>query len=1654
VDEGGALVYLRVGGTDYLFALLGNSNRFRRYSISGNNWSNLANTPANVKKGGSMTTDGTYIYALQGGGAAGFWRCNATTTGSAGSCDTSWTTLTNIPTNVGWGGALTYLNDYIYALMGNNTKKFYRYGPLSGAPTWSDAPADTPGNVQDGGALTHDGTYIYAFQGKTNVFWRYSPSANTWTARANALGSIAQGGALVFVPGTGSVDRQTTLDATPTLVSTGTPISVTMALLSNTGTVTNVVPSSPLTVTASGASAVCAGPIPASQTVVSGTVATYKWNCALTTTGTAAGIITFTASASGFGGVQFAAASSNNVIVVPALTFRATVNNPPGVNTVDNLATLIDGSGALPPKPSNTTSTAVTGNLGDFVWADLDGDGVQDAGEPGLSGIQVCAAPVGGGTTVCAVTDAFGAYRIYGLSTSTAYTVTLTPATIPAGYAATTPASLTRTPTVAGVNDADFGLQPPGTATIGDTVWLDRNNNGSLDGSEAGLPGVTVRLYDSAGATLLATTTTNASGVYTFTGLNPAAYQVRVDTNSVVTTTYGIASTLGAAMTATTGTVNPRTVTITTPGQAITNADFGYNWSGSIGDYVWYDDNLNGVPDEGAGRAIAGATVLLYYDRDGDGVLDPSEYTPVRLMDTNASGIYTFNNLPPGRYLVDVYEDSFTVDGHREAIPTTPDVRVVNLAAGQTVTTADFGYYNGALIEGHVFWDADRNGIFDGTETGLTPVGVTLTGFDNFGNPVSASTTTDAGGKFAFLVPEGTYTITYSTPNVLAIDPTLRDATTPTSYTVTAEAGPDWHVDLLFGVDNSGRIGDTIWNDSAGASADGVYSPTLGETGLANVTINLFDSTGALIAADMTDANGNYLFEGLANGVYTVSVVAGTIPAGLEQTGDPDQPGVRCTAGACDNRTVVTLTDVVTQVLTADFGYRYSSGGGQGLTTLRGYVYQDLAADGSYAAGTDPLISAATIRVSCGVSGTFQTTTTAGGIGGNWNVAGVPEGATCSVTVVTATLPSPAYVQTGDPDQPGVRCTAGACDSQYTLTVPAGGATGINFGYNQQLGGIGGTVVIGPNANGIADPGETPLGGVTITLLYAGTDGLLGTGDDTTTITQTNASGVYSFTNLLPGLYQVVETNLPTYLSVADRDGGNPDNITVNLTTGQHVAGRDFEDAPPPSLAVNKALTTPAGGVAAVGDTITFTLRITNTGAITLTALTITDAYDASKLTPTGYSVTPNGQTGGIITWTTNLTPSLPLAAGAGLALTVRFRADAITMPGVTTNTLTVAGQDVFGQPAGPLTGQATVQIQPAATGQIGDRVWWDINGNGSQDADEPGIAGVDLLLNGGTVTTTSGAGVYLFSPLAAGTYTVTIAPTEFQPGGTLYNWVATAPVGLVHTFTITQSQVITTADFGLNIASSYTVTKQLVTLDPVRPGEPISFTIRVTNTGVTWLAALPMQDAYNNTFLTYGFSGDFAALVDSDDHTNDGVLNWTDALSVTRGGPGMLAPGASTAITVWFTAREDTQTESSLGTANRITVTTPAFDPDGAGPLPAGATQPGQGATAYVRIYRPTGLTVVGFRATAEKGRVTLTWQTANEAQILGFNILRRVSNGPAQPINQEIIPAEHAGASQGATYTFTDQPAAGAYAYLLEVIQADGHRIRTNPTVVRIGP
>ena len=98
-------------------------------------------------------------------------------------------------------------------------------------------------------------------------------------------------------------------------------------------------------------------------------------------------------------------------------------------------------------------------------------------------------------------------------------------------------------------------------------------------------------------------------------------------------------------------------------------------------------------------------------------------------------------------------------------------------------------------------------------------------------------------------------------------------------------------------------------------------------------------------------------------------------------------------------------------------------------------------------------------------------TTTTSVIGGNWSVAGIPQGSVCTVSVDETDLPSTAYAQTGDPGEVG---TCVICDAQHQVTVNAD-VNGVNFGYQEQLGSISGEVCDGTGDGFCDDPGDAPL---------------------------------------------------------------------------------------------------------------------------------------------------------------------------------------------------------------------------------------------------------------------------------------------------------------------------------------------------------------------------------------------------------------------------------------------------------------------------------------------------------------------------------------------------------------------------------------------------
>ncbi len=442
------------------------------------------------------------------------------------------------------------------------------------------------------------------------------------------------------------------------------------------------------------------------------------------------------------------------------------------------------------------------GAIGDRVWIDADGDGKQDAEEPGIPGVTltlyhdpdgngVYDTPYPGGTTT---TNSTG-YYIFDNLPPGAYVVRVTP---PPGYTQTGDPDLwgawcstacdnqTTTPVIIAPGDvflnADFGYQPPASQnnTIGDKIWFDANANGigpagtpgGADVNEYGIAGVTVALildinnngvWDS-NEPIIASDTTDANGLYLFTGLPDGSYLVWVnDADSVLAglrPTYdsdgganpGSGAPLGVASSSVMGISSVLNLGVgsATPVSNLAQ-DFGYTpanhqpTQGLIGDRVWLDINGDGAQD-GNEPGLEGIRVELYN----------SSNTLIGVTFTNENGYYYFGGLPAGTYTVVVtpppgMNQTFDADGLG-----TPHRSTVTIGPGGINLLQDFGYRGTGTIGNLVWEDLNANGVVDGGEPGIA--GVTLQlywdlngdGQVDPGEPLIGTTTTGVAGGYLF----------------------------------------------------------------------------------------------------------------------------------------------------------------------------------------------------------------------------------------------------------------------------------------------------------------------------------------------------------------------------------------------------------------------------------------------------------------------------------------------------------------------------------------------------------------------------------------------------------------------------------------------------------------------------------------------------------------------------------------------------------------------------------------------------------------------------------------------------------------------------------------------------------------------------------------
>ncbi len=197
-----------------------------------------------------------------------------------------------------------------------------------------------------------------------------------------------------------------------------------------------------------------------------------------------------------------------------------------------------------------------------------------------------------------------------------------------------------------------------------------------------------------------------------------------------------------------------------TPNADLVNNNFGELKVTQLSGHVWYDVNNDGVRDPSE-PPIPGTTIIL----EGPG--GPAT------QQTDGNGFYAFTNLQPGTYTVKENQPTGYLDGKDNPgtkggtvveDPAQDQIQAISLQAGDNSQNNDFGEIKPASIAGHVWFDANNDGVRATNELPIPGTTITLTGVDDKGS-VSKSMQTNGLGEYKFdnLRP-GTYALNETQP--------------------------------------------------------------------------------------------------------------------------------------------------------------------------------------------------------------------------------------------------------------------------------------------------------------------------------------------------------------------------------------------------------------------------------------------------------------------------------------------------------------------------------------------------------------------------------------------------------------------------------------------------------------------------------------------------------------------------------------------------------------------------------------------------------------------------------------------------------------------------------------------------------------------------
>ena len=728
-----------------------------------------------------------------------------------------------------------------------------------------------------------------------------------------------------------------------------------------------------------------------------------------------------------------------------------------------------------------------------------------------------------------------------------------------------------------------IGLIEISGQTVSGIVWLDEDGDGVLDGGEARIFNLQVRLFDSGNNLIDGPIGTNAQGEYQFNAVADGDYYVAFDKNAFNPTLFYTRNDIDSRANRTTG----QTPVFTVNGSNVVDRNAGLYFACSVGDLVWEDRNGNGIREFTDGPLTSGPLTINLFLSGGAPAVDVNgNNVPSQVSANN----YLFDNLPPGDYYISINDSRPTYfptrfeqtggNDDNNISPANLQSSVFQLrsttVSGQNNLSIDIGVYEPVSI-GDLCWvDDNGNGLREGAETNGV-AGVTIqvinnatgtTALDGFGNPVPNQVSTAAGAYLFQNLPPGSYYLVFTAPatwfftrpNITGGNTQATDVDNDSdvqknngnrTHDVVLESG-DSELRLDAGLYQASTIGDLCWEDDNGNGLqDGGEN-----TGVAGVQIQIIDVATGLQALDINDnpvnnqisaANGAYQFNNLPPGTYYLvftepanwfftrqNVTGGTTQA-TDVGNDSD---VQTNNG---NRThEVTMTSGSTENRLDAGLYRAGSIGDLTWIDMNGNGLQD---------GGEPPIGGVTVAIQDDmgnpVNDVFGNVVNPIVSGGNYVINNLPPGnyrlvftapANHFFTILNA-AGGPDYATDSDIDS-DVDITNGF--RTHIINLSSGeNETRVDAGmYSPAT--IGDYVFKDADANGIQEFDDFPLDNVQVFLETPAGAGVTDVFGNPIGPQVSNGAGFYEFDDVRPGEYRVRFVNPPMFLFSPQNQGGNP----------------------------------------------------------------------------------------------------------------------------------------------------------------------------------------------------------------------------------------------------------------------------------------------------------------------------------------------------------------------------------------------------------------------------------------------------------------------------------------------------------------------------------